>query len=81
MTSRLFDGVEAFLQHCQAQHIRMACVTNKPEALARKLLEELDIAHYFDLVVGGIACQFANPIHYPFYIVLHNLMSSLTQHS
>ncbi|MEQ1246743.1 phosphoglycolate phosphatase [Acinetobacter soli] len=61
VTSRLFDGVEAFLQRCQAQHIRMACVTNKPEALARKLLEELDIAHYFDLVVGGDSLPVRKP--------------------
>lgn len=51
--TRVFDGVYECLQHCQRAHIKMACVTNKPEHLAKQLIGHLDMARYFAIVIGG----------------------------
>lgn len=51
--TRVFPGVRQFLAHCSAAQIAMACVTNKPEHLAKQLLAHLDMAKYFAIVVGG----------------------------
>lgn len=51
--TQVYEGVLPFLDYCQAQHIAMACVTNKPEHLARGILDVLQLATYFKMVVGG----------------------------
>lgn len=51
--TRVFDGVCEFLQYCAGQKKKMACVTNKPEHLARQLLAHLDMTKYFIIVTGG----------------------------
>lgn len=51
--TRVFDGVREFLQHCAAMQKNMACVTNKPEHLAKQLVAHLGMDHYFSLVIGG----------------------------
>lgn len=51
--TRVFDGVREFLQHCAALQKKMACVTNKPEHLAKQLVAHLGMDHYFSLVIGG----------------------------
>jgi len=52
-STRVFPGVREFLAHCRAQGKQMACVTNKPEHLARQLVSHLDMAHFFSIIVGG----------------------------
>jgi phosphoglycolate phosphatase len=37
----------------QAMGLRMACVTNKPIAFARPLLDKKGLAPYFEIVYGG----------------------------
>lgn len=59
--SRVFDGVETFLKACAAKNIQMACVTNKPEHLAKELLQKLKVDHYFALVVGGDTLPLRKP--------------------
>lgn len=51
--TQVYEGVLPFLDYCQAQHIAMACVTNKPEHLAKGILDVLQLATYFKMVVGG----------------------------
>ncbi len=51
--TRVFDGVYAFLNHCAARNKKMACVTNKPEHLAKQLLAHLDMTRYFSIIIGG----------------------------
>jgi phosphoglycolate phosphatase len=46
------DVVEA-LRQLKAQGLRFACVTNKLAAFTEPLLAELDLDHYFDLVLSG----------------------------
>jgi phosphoglycolate phosphatase len=51
--SALYDGVIAGLDAMQAMGLRMACVTNKPIAFARPLLDKKGLAPYFEVVYGG----------------------------
>ncbi len=51
--TQLYPGVAEFLTYCQTQHLKMACVTNKPYSLAQGLLQKLQLEHYFQLVLGG----------------------------
>ena len=48
--TKLFPGVRDVLEHFKGK--RLAVVTTKHGGLARKLLEELDILRYFNLVLG-----------------------------
>ncbi len=51
--TRVFPGVREFLARCADAQLTMACVTNKPEHLAKQLLAHLDMTKYFVIVVGG----------------------------
>lgn len=59
--SQPFTGVVPFLKFCQAQNLNMACVTNKPEALANTLLQQLELDHYFGLILGGDSLERRKP--------------------
>ena len=48
-----FDGILEFLEWGLAQKKTMICVTNKPEAPARAIVDHLGMAHYFADVIGG----------------------------
>ncbi|MEB3754466.1 phosphoglycolate phosphatase [Acinetobacter sp. MD2(2019)] len=61
ISSQPFAGVLAFLNYCQAQQLHMACVTNKPEALAKQLLQQLQLDHYFGLILGGDSLPVRKP--------------------
>lgn len=51
--TRPYPGVTEFLAYCQDKQLKMACITNKPYHLARELLQQLQLLHYFHLVLGG----------------------------
>lgn len=51
--STVYPGVREFIAACHAQGITLACVTNKPYAPAKGLLEALDLLDDFALLVGG----------------------------
>lgn len=51
--SSVYPGVHKGLAAMQAGGLRLACVTNKPIAFARPLLEKTGLAVYFELVYGG----------------------------
>lgn len=48
-----FQGVEATLRALQANGADLSVCTNKPGWLARPLLRELGLTHYFSRIVGG----------------------------
>ena len=48
-----FDGILEFLEWGLAQKKTMICVTNKPDAPARAIVDHLDMTHYFADVIGG----------------------------
>lgn len=51
--STVYPGVIEGLQALKTAGLPMACVTNKSAEFAQPLLERLDIAHFFKVVVGG----------------------------
>lgn len=51
--TRAFAGVYETLDELVNRSIPLAVCTNKPFALAHPLLEELDLLHYFQEVLGG----------------------------
>lgn len=51
--SRPFPGVVDFLESLKAKGIALGVVTNKVEDISRSMLEDLDLARYFDVVIGG----------------------------
>jgi len=48
-----FDGIMQFLTWGKAHGKTLVCVTNKPEAPARMIVEQLGMNEYFDDVIGG----------------------------
>ncbi len=53
--SAVFPGVVEGLQALRAAGCRLACLTNKPNAFARPLLEQKGLSRYFDHAFGGDA--------------------------
>ena len=51
--SGLFPGGQDMLDALSDQGIKLAVVTNKLEKYARRLLEELDLARRFEVILGG----------------------------
>jgi phosphoglycolate phosphatase len=51
--SSVYPGVREGLEGLHAAGWRLACVTNKPLAFARPLLEATGLARWFDAVYGG----------------------------
>lgn len=65
-SSQLYDGVAEFIAACQKAHIPLACVTNKPFAPAKGLLEALHILQPFQLLIGGDTLAHKKPHPEPF---------------
>ncbi|MGC6401738.1 phosphoglycolate phosphatase [Sphingomonas sp. FW199] len=51
--TRPYPGVEAVLTELAAGDTQLAVVTNKPEALAVALLDQLGLTRHFRVVIGG----------------------------
>lgn len=51
--STVYAGVPELLLACRSAGIYLACVTNKPYAPAKALLEALNLLEPFDLLLGG----------------------------
>lgn len=51
--SRPFPGVVAGLQQLSAAGFQLACITNKAERFTMPLLQQLELARYFKLVLSG----------------------------
>lgn len=59
-TTRLYPGIANALSEL-AMLGKLACVTNKPEAISRRLLQALRVGAHFSAVVGGDTCEHAKP--------------------
>lgn len=57
----VYPGVQAGLDHLVARGLALACVTNKPLAFARPLLERKGLAPYFAQVFGGDSFERKKP--------------------
>lgn len=49
----IYPGVIELLEALKARNIRLAICSNKPANLCKKVLNELNLDSYFDLVIGG----------------------------
>ncbi len=67
--STVYEGVHEGLAAMKAQGLRLACVTNKPIAFARPLLEKTGLAAYFELVYGGDSLPAKKPDPLPMLTV------------
>lgn len=63
--SSIYPGAQEGLKALRAKGLRLACVTNKPIALALPLLEKNGLRHYFEIVYGGDSLQKKKPDPYP----------------
>ncbi|HEY0123821.1 MAG TPA: phosphoglycolate phosphatase [Rhizobium sp.] len=48
-----YPGLLAAMNALKSQGYKLAVCTNKMESLARKLLDRLDLTHYFEAITGG----------------------------
>jgi phosphoglycolate phosphatase len=76
--TRLYDGIRVALQDARVLG-RLAVITNKPEYLSKRLLEQLDVLPLVDLVVGGDTCTEAKPSPVPLQYALEKLGGVLPQ--
>lgn len=53
--SQVYPGVVAGLAALRARGLRLACLTNKPNAFARPLLEQKGLSGFFEQAFGGDA--------------------------
>ena len=61
----IFPGVIEGLETMREKGLRLACVTNKPIAFTRPLLEKKGLADYFEVVYGGDSLPKKKPDPYP----------------
>jgi len=59
--TRLYPGVVEALETLAAAGVKQGLCTNKPEAVTRSILRELDIDQYFSAVVGGDTTDTGKP--------------------
>ncbi len=69
--TRPYPGIVPFLESIRSR--RLAVVTNKPREFAVPLLEGLDLARFFPVVVGGDSCPRKKPDPEPVRIALRQL--------
>ena len=62
-----------FVKRAIALYKKKAILTNKPEAISRKILEELGIAKHFSIVWGGDTGPFKKPDPDPIHKILAQL--------
>jgi phosphoglycolate phosphatase len=59
--TRLFPGALEVLERFRQQGIALGVCTNKPEAIARIILESLEVAPFFGAVIGGDTLDVKKP--------------------
>lgn len=64
-STRLFPGALEALREFSSAGLPQAICTNKPEAITRQILADLDVADYFRAVVGGDTVPFKKPAPEP----------------
>ncbi len=68
-----YQGCIETLEELSAQGFRLAVVTNKPEAMAAKMLVNLDMDRFFEQLVGGNSLQERKPHPLPLTHTLQKL--------
>lgn len=65
--AQVFPGVREGLDRLRSRGLRLACLTNKPTAFARPLLERKGLCSYFEQVFGGDAFERKKPDPLPLW--------------
>lgn len=73
--SALYPGVEQCLQQLVKNEIKLAVVTNKPDRFIPSLLANLNIASYFDCVVGADTAGVCKPDPAPLHYAMNELQA------
>ncbi len=68
----IYPGVIEGLDALQAKGLRLACVTNKPIAFTRPLLDKKGLSHYFEIVYGGDSLPKKKPDPLPLLTVCND---------
>jgi phosphoglycolate phosphatase len=71
--TRPYPHIVETLQSIQAMNIPMGVCTNKPEAFTRQILKGLNLAGYFDYIVGGDTTSTRKPDPQPLLACLAGL--------
>ncbi len=59
--SRLYPGAQSAIQAFHESGVAQAVCTNKPELVSRAILHDMNLAQYFELVVGGDTFEHRKP--------------------
>lgn len=57
----LYDGIKELLKSLKEQDVKMSVATNAPTLFAKTMLTHLDVATYFDLIVGADRVKLSKP--------------------
>ena len=71
--SALYPGVREALPRLAENGIRLAVISNKPEALSRLIMEALGIARLFEIICGGDTFPEMKPSPLPLLLALERL--------
>jgi phosphoglycolate phosphatase len=72
-STRPYPGVPETLRALKARGLRLAVVTNKPEAATREILGSLGLAALIEVVVAGDTIEQRKPHPAPVLLALHRL--------
>lgn len=74
--SKPFDNVPATLDYFLANGFRLAVCTNKPEAIAKQILRDLNMDSYFAVVIGGDSLTVRKPDPAPLHAAIDQACAS-----
>jgi phosphoglycolate phosphatase len=77
--TRPFDGVEEILQYFHEMGVKLAVCTNKMQKVTEIILHELDLAKYFDAVIGARDGLPGKPDPAGLHLALHQLGVEISQ--
>lgn len=77
--SRLYPGIDTVLETLAGQGRPMAVVTNKLEYLARELVQQAGLSHYFGCLIGGDTTAASKPSPLPLAEACHRLSVTVEQ--
>lgn len=66
-SASVYPGIEPFLRACHQAGARLGVVTNKPLEFTGPLLEQMALAHWFEVVVGGDSLPVKKPDPEPLF--------------
>ncbi len=67
VNSAPYEGVPTLLERCRSAGLPMAICTNKLEAMSVRLIDELNLSHYFGAIIGPDTIGIAKPDPAPYH--------------